>query len=183
MSMQIEHHAVIGAGLIGGIWALMLAQRGHKVTLYDRRPDPRKSGVDAGRSINLALSDRGWRAMEKAGVDDEVRKIALPVKGRIMHDHAGNQFFQQYGNDDQYIYSVSRGGLNLLLVEEAEKHPLVEVKFDFPCSGYTINNDGLVNVEFKDGSSVVHDRLFGADGVYSAVRSAMMRNDRFNYTQ
>ena len=102
-----EHHAVVGAGLIGGLWALLLAQRGYKVTLYDRRPDPRKAGVDAGRSINLALSDRGWRAMEKAGVDEVVRKIALPVKGRMMHDLEGNQFFQQYGNDDQFIYSVS----------------------------------------------------------------------------
>ncbi len=178
-----EHHAVVGAGLIGGLWALLLAQRGYKVTLYDRRPDPRKAGVDAGRSINLALSDRGWRAMEKAGVDEVVRKIALPVKGRMMHDLEGNQFFQQYGNDDQFIYSVSRGGLNMLLVEEAEKHPLVDVKFDHPCSGYKLNDDGLVSVEFKDGSSIVHDRLFGTDGVYSAVRSTMIKIDRFNYTQ
>ena len=110
MSKTKEHHAVVGAGLIGGLWALLLAQRGYKVTLYDRRPDPRKAGVDVGRSINLALSDRGWRAMEKAGVENEVQKIALPVKGRMMHDHAGNQFFQQYGKDDQFIYSVSRGG-------------------------------------------------------------------------
>ncbi|MBM55441.1 MAG: kynurenine 3-monooxygenase [Euryarchaeota archaeon] len=178
-----EHHAVVGAGLIGGLWALMLAQRGYKVTLYDRRPDPRKAGVDAGRSINLALSDRGWKAMTKAGVDEVVRTIALPVKGRMMHDHSGNQFFQQYGNDDQFIYSVSRGGLNMLLVEEAEKHPNVEVKFDHPCSGYSINDKGTVDVNFKDGSTIVHDRLFGTDGVYSAVRSTMVRNDRFNYTQ
>ena len=183
MSIHAEHHAVVGAGLIGGIWSLMLAQRGYKVTLYDRRPDPRKAGVDAGRSINLALSDRGWKAIKKAGVESVVRKIALPVKGRMMHDHAGNQFFQQYGNDEQFIYSVSRGRLNMILVEEAEKHPLVEVKFDHPCSGYSLNNDGLVNVNFKDGRSVIHDRLFGTDGVYSSVRSTMIRNDRFNYTQ
>ena len=183
MSEYKENHAVVGAGLIGGLWALMLAQRGNKVVLYDRRPDPRKENHDGGRSINLALSDRGWKAMEKAGVADVVRKIALPVKGRMMHDHAGNQFFQQYGNDNQFIYSVSRGGLNMLLVEEAEKHPLVEVKFDHPCSGYTLNNDGSVSVNFKDGSSAVHDRLFGTDGVYSAVRGTMVRNDRFDYTQ
>ena len=183
MSNPKEHHAVVGAGLIGGLWALMLAQRGYKVTLYDRRPDPRKAVIDAGKSINLALSDRGWRAMEKAGVYGVVRKIALPVKGRMMHDHSGNQYFQQYGNDEQFIYSVSRGGLNMLLVEEAEKHPLVDVKFDHPCSGYSIEYDGQVNVEFKDGSSIVHDRLFGTDGVYSAVRSTMIKNDRFNYTQ
>ena len=182
MSQTCEHHAVVGAGLIGGLWALMLAQRGNKVTLYDRRPDPRKQNNYGGRSINLALSDRGWKAMEKAGVDGVVREIALPVKGRIMHDHAGNQFFQQYGNDDQFIYSVSRGGLNMLLVEEAEKHPLVEVKFDHPCAGYSLVENG-VEVKFKDGRSIQHDRLFGTDGVYSAVRGTMVRNDRFDYTQ
>lgn len=182
MSNTKEHHAVIGAGLIGGLWALLLAQRGFKVTLYDRRPDPRKAGGDVGRSINLALSDRGWRAMEKAGVENEVQKIALPVQGRMMHDHSGKQFFQQYGNDDQFIYSVSRGRLNMLLVEEAEKHPLVEVKFNHPCSGYSLEGD-KVNVVFKNGNTISHDRLFGTDGVYSAVRNTMARNDRFNYTQ
>jgi kynurenine 3-monooxygenase len=182
MNSPKEHHAVVGAGLIGGLWALMLAQRGFKVTLYDRRPDPRKAGVDGGRSINLALSDRGWRAMEKAGVADEVRKIALPVKGRMMHDLNGNRTFQQYGNDSQFIYSVSRSGLNMLLVEEAEKHPSVEVLFDHPCSGYSLNTTG-VDLHFKGMDSINHDRVFGTDGVYSAVRGAMMKNDRFDYTQ
>jgi kynurenine 3-monooxygenase len=160
----------------------MLARRGFKVTLYDRRSDPRKANLDGGRSINLALSDRGWKAMEKAGVADVVRKIALPVKGRMMHDLKGNQTFQQYGNDEQFIYSVSRSGLNMLLVEEAEKHPSVEVLFDHPCSGYSITPDG-VDLYFKGLPSISHQRVFGTDGVYSAVRGTMVRNDRFDYTQ
>lgn len=177
-----EHHAVVGAGLIGGLWSLMLAQKGIKVSLYDRRPDPRRKGADAGRSINLALSDRGWKALEMAGVDELVREIAIPVRGRVMHDHAGNETFQQYGTDEQFIYSVSRGGLNMILVEAAERHELVEVLFDHPCAGYTLTENG-VNVNFKGMDSIHHDRVYGTDGVFSAIRGTMTRNDRFDYQQ
>ena len=117
---NLEHHAVIGAGLVGSLLGLMLAQRGYKVTIYDRRSDPRQGKALEGRSINLALSDRGWKALDKAGVADRVRQIALPVKGRRMHDLSGNETFQVYGVGDQCIYSVSRSRLNLILVEAAE---------------------------------------------------------------
>lgn len=177
-----EHHAVVGAGLIGGLWALMLAQKGIKVSLYDRRSDPRLAGVDGGRSINLALSDRGWKALEMAGVDGLVREIAIPVKGRVMHSLDGKETFQQYGTDDQFIYSVSRGGLNMILVEAAERHELVQVLFDHPCSGYTLTENG-VNVDFKGLDSINHDRVYGTDGVFSAIRGTMTHNDKFDYQQ
>ena len=111
-----EHMVVVGAGLVGSLWALMLAQRGHRVDVYERRPDPRTGSVKGGRSINLALSDRGWRALEKAGIAQKVREIALPVEGRLMHAQDGALTFQRYGlpeatglhGDPQCIYSVSR---------------------------------------------------------------------------
>ena len=109
-----EHHAVVGAGLVGSLLGLMLVQLGYKVTIYERRSDPRKDKAKVGRSINLALSDRGWRTLEKAGIADRVREIAIPVKGRRMHDLSGNETFQAYGIGDQCIYSVSRAGLKLL---------------------------------------------------------------------
>jgi kynurenine 3-monooxygenase len=181
-----EHHAVIGAGLVGSLLGLMLAQRGYKVTIYDRRSDPRKGKALEGRSINLALSDRGWKALEKAGVADRVRKIALPVKGRRMHDHSGNETFQVYGVGDQCIYSVSRSRLNLILVEAAEENSSLEVKFDHISTGYEIDDQDKVKgvkLYFKNQNAILHDRIFGADGAFSVIREKMTHTNRFDFAQ
>ena len=85
--------AVVGAGLVGSLWARMLGNRGHEVVVYERRPDPRLGPLHGGRSINLALSDRGWKALERAGVADQVRDIALPIRGSRMHAVDGTRTF------------------------------------------------------------------------------------------
>ena len=104
--------AIVGAGLTGPLLAIFLARRGHQVTLYERRPDPRGADADAGRSINLALSARGIDALERAGLADAVLARALPMRGRILHDTAGNLAFQAYSADGKRaINSVSRAGL------------------------------------------------------------------------
>jgi len=94
---------IIGAGLVGSLWAVYLSKAGYEVTIYERRPDIRKAEISAGKSINLALSTRGWKALDAVGVGDEIRKIALPMYGRMMHDLKGNLTYQQYGKDDQAI--------------------------------------------------------------------------------
>ena len=95
--MSDERVAVVGAGLVGSLWALMLARLGYVVDVYDRRSDPRTAGNVGGRSINLALSERGWKALDLAGIQDEVRAIAMPIKGRRMHAVDGSLTFQPYG--------------------------------------------------------------------------------------
>jgi kynurenine 3-monooxygenase len=183
-SVTTEHHAVVGAGLVGGLLGLILALRGFKVTIYERRSDPRVGKTLEGRSINLALSDRGWKALEIAGVADKVREIALPVQGRRMHDLSGNETFQSYGIDNQCIYSVSRSGLNQILIESAESHPLVEVKFDHVSTGYEIVQEGSgVKVYFQNEKAILHDRVFGTDGVFSVIREKMTHSDRFDFAQ
>jgi kynurenine 3-monooxygenase len=122
---------IVGAGLVGSLLSIFLSRRGYKVDLYERRSDMRKAAAYAGRSINLALSDRGWKALEKIGIADEIRKIAIPMYGRCIHNIDGSTQYQAYGKEQQAIYSVSRGGINCKLLEfqVIYKIYLLEIKF------------------------------------------------------
>ena len=176
---------VTGAGLVGSLLALYLAQRGHAVDVYERRPDPRRAGAAAGRSINLALSDRGWRALEGVGIADAVREVAIPMHGRVMHDAHGQLSYQPYGQPGQSIYSVSRAGLNRRLLELAEAQPSVRVFFGQQCLDVNLRQRELHLRDSETGQEqhVAFRRLFGTDGAFSAVRAAMQKTDRFDYSQ
>jgi len=181
--------AVVGAGLVGSLTALLLANRGHHVDVYERRKDPRKVGDAAGRSINLALSERGWRALEKAGALEAVREIAMPVKARCMHGLDSGLTYQPYGlpgkgrfGHDECIYSVARGPLNRILLEAAEATGQVDVHFEHRLEDFSVSQDA-VSLAFEGRSPLRHDRLFGTDGAFSAVRQRMMKGDRFDFSQ
>ncbi len=160
---------VVGAGLVGSLVAIYLAKRNYKVTILERRGDMRKSNVDRGRSINLALSTRGLVALEEVGLADVIRKNAIPMKGRMMHDVSGKLSFLPYGKEGQFINSISRGDLNMILMDAAEEAG-VEIKFDHKID--------RIDIEKND-----FDLLIGADGAYSAVRGALQVSGRFNFSQ
>ena len=107
---------IIGAGLVGSLFSIFLAKRGFTVHIYERRQDMRKETISAGRSINLALSDRGWRGLSGVGIEDEIRKVAIPMHGRVMHNKQGQLTQQPYGEKGQSIYATSRGILNCVLM-------------------------------------------------------------------
>ena len=111
--MQKKDTIIIGAGLVGSLLSIYLSKRGYNVKIYERRADMRKADLVAGRSINLALSDRGIKALEEVGLMDEIRKICIPMHGRFMHNADGSTAYQPYGKEGQYINSVSRGELEL----------------------------------------------------------------------
>ena len=179
----MKNVTVVGAGLVGSLWSLYLAKRGYAVDVYERRPDPRKTGKAEGRSINLALSDRGWAALEKVGMAEAVRKEAIPMYRRVMHDVAGNLSFQPYGKENQAIYSVSRGGLNRLMVEAAEAHPHVKVHFGHACVDADVEG-GTATFATEDGHVTSQgEAVFATDGAFSKVRAQFQRRDRFNYQQ
>ncbi|MHC4142966.1 MAG: FAD-dependent oxidoreductase, partial [Planctomycetota bacterium] len=126
--------AIVGAGLAGGLLACLLAEAGHEVSVYERRPDPRAKGFLGGRSINLALSARGIHALQRAGLAEAVLADAIPMRGRMIHSPAGKLSFQPYSkNPTDAINSVSRGGLNLALVRGAEQYDNVHYHFDHRC--------------------------------------------------
>ena len=177
---------IIGAGLVGSLWAVYLSKAGYKVTIYERRPDIRKAEISAGKSINLALSVRGWTALDAVGVGDEIRKIAIPMTGRIMHDLEGNLTYQPYGKEGQAIYSVSRGKVNATMMDIAENHGKATIHYNHDCLKTDLNKgiasikNNLTGEEFE----VQADVIFAADGAFSAVRyNSMQKLNRFNYSQ
>lgn len=171
----MKNVSIVGAGLVGSLLAIYLARRNYKVTLFERRGDMRKANVDRGRSINLALSTRGLTALEEVGLADVIRTSAIPMKGRMMHDTAGNLSFLAYGKEGQFINSISRGDLNILLMNEAEKAG-VELKFNFRVNSIDLEMQKINN-------EVGYDLLIGADGAYSSVRGALQFAGRFNFSQ
>ena len=175
---------IVGAGLVGSLEAIYMAKRGHNVSVYERRSDMRKAELVAGRSINLALSTRGWTALKKVGIDDEVRKMAIPMPKRIMHAQDGTLSEQPYGQDGEAIYSVSRGGLNVLLMNLAEQEKNIDLYFNHKLVSTDLNKAQSVFEDEKGKEQIVYaDVLIGADGTYSTVRNHMMRQDRFQFSQ
>lgn len=177
---------IVGAGLVGSLWAVYLSKAGYKVTILEMRSDLRKADISAGKSINLALSVRGWKAFKTVGVEKEIEEIAIPMHGRTMHDMEGNLTYQPYGQEGQAIYSVSRAGINCKMMDIAEKYGNADIRFNEKCIGADLEN-GIVfleNTKTKERSEVKSDIVFASDGAFSAIRTkAMQRLDRFNYSQ
>jgi kynurenine 3-monooxygenase len=177
---------IVGAGLAGSLWAIYLAKAGYKVKIYERRPDIREAEISAGKSINLALSTRGWKALEGAGIKTEVEKIAIPMPGRMMHDLEGNLTFQPYGKEGEAIYSVSRGHLNAIMMDLAEKSGDVEIFYNHKCIGANLK-EGEENIKEYGTNNTFTDKanvVFGADGAFSAIRyKGFQKTNRFDYSQ
>jgi kynurenine 3-monooxygenase len=183
--MNNKRVAIVGAGLVGSLWAVYMAKRGYQVKVFDRRPDIRKLKIVQGKSINLALSDRGWKGLEGAGVADIIRKVAIPMHGRMMHAVDGKLTYQPYGKEGQAIYSVSRGILNQTLMQCASEHQNVELVFKHRCKDVNLENNTVVFHDEETGEEVREsfDQIFGTDGAFSAVRTRLTRLDRYDYSQ
>jgi kynurenine 3-monooxygenase len=176
------HIAIVGAGLVGSMLSIYLAKRGYKISVFERRSDMRAHSVDAGRSINLALSNRGIKSLEEIGLARQMKIASVPMHGRMIHDVNGNRYFQPYGKEGQFINSVSRSELNKVLMTQAEANG-VELFFDHRCAAVDLKQTTL-SLAF-DGSVNLRkfDIIIGADGAFSAVRGAMQITDRYDYSQ
>ncbi|CAN5413795.1 NAD(P)/FAD-dependent oxidoreductase [soil metagenome] len=175
--------AIIGSGLVGSLLAIYLKQRGHQVTVFDRRPDVRLVEF-SGRSINLAMSNRGWSALEKVGIEKEIRKLALPLDKRAMHVNDKAIYYQKYGKEGEAIYSISRGVLNRKMIDLAEEAGAV-FKFEEKVWDIDLATASIYSGETEKGALKEYefDHVFGADGAFSRVRHKMQRQSRFNYSQ
>lgn len=185
----MEKIIVVGAGLCGSLLAIRLAQRGYQVSLHEKRGDMRRADVDAGRSINLALSKRGLMALERVGLKEDILQHCIPMPGRMIHARGGKSWFSPYsGRQEDYINSVSRSGLNIALLDLAEANDNITIHFNSAClktdiktaTGYFKNT--ITGHTSEEQGAI----LIGTDGAGSAVRRSMMANTTdllFNYSQ
>jgi kynurenine 3-monooxygenase len=164
---------IVGAGLAGSLLSIYLARRGMQVDVYEARGDMRNEEVAAGRSINLALSDRGIAALRGVGMDEYMLAEAVPMYGRMIHSLSGETKLLPYsGRQGEYINSVSRSGLNIALINEAEKHPGINFIFTERCADFDVASG---EVTFTSGRTARGDTVIATDGAGSAVRQSMER--------
>lgn len=185
MSNKQQNILIIGAGLCGSLLALRLGQRGYNVTVYEMRPDLRKTDISAGRSINLAFSDRGNKAMKLVGIEDKVKALCIPMNGRMIHDKEGNTFLSNYsGRDHEYINSISRGELNGLLLTEAEKHDNVTIHFNKKCKSVDFEHTTARFRDYQTKDEFVEDAdvIIATDGAGSALRRSYYLERKFLFS-
>ena len=180
-----ENILIIGAGLCGSLLALRLGQRGYKVRVIEMRPDLRTVDISAGRSINLAFSNRGLKAIKLVGLESKVAALCIPMHGRMIHDIEGHTFLSNYsGRENESINSISRELLTALLLDEAEALENVTIEFEKRCT--------KVDFEIKKGSfedpisgetfEVSADLIFGTDGAGSALRKSYFNDRKFLFS-
>jgi kynurenine 3-monooxygenase len=166
---------IAGAGLAGALLALLLSKRGWMVDVFEKRADPRRSGYEGGRSINLALAERGLHALRLAGLEETVMAQAVMMRGRMVHFADGHMQLQRYGRDDlEVIWSVHRGRLNLSLIDAAEKAG-ARIHFAQPLDAADFDARRFTTHDAATGNAIERpfDVLIGADGAGSALRGAM----------
>lgn len=176
MNTKVERLTVVGAGLTGPLLAILLANRGFEVDLYDRR-NPHEPGASAlpRASVNLTLCCRGLEALERVGLSARVHEMAVPVHGRSFHDVGGRVRFQPYGNDGEALYSISRRDLSRLLLDAVAESPGVHLHFGEKCRYVDVGRGTLCFENVKSGveTNVQTQRILAADGASSIVRDAL----------
>ncbi len=183
--MTDKEVVISGAGLVGTLLACLLSDKGYNITVFEKRPDLEKVSLskDKGRSINLALSHRGWKALSKIGIAEEVKKCAIPMYGRELHHTDSTCIFQPYGDNDQAIYAITRKQLNILLLKYAKKKKNIQFFFESKLDFIEPDKKVLHIKKMGRTEKITYDRLIGADGAFSMVRQTLEKQYGFNFSQ
>lgn len=186
MNSKVEKVVIIGAGLCGTLMGIRLAQRGYQVKIYEKRPDLRTADISAGRSINLALSDRGFAALDMVGMMEDIKPEIIPMLGRLIHKDGETTLYRYSGREAHHINSISRGGLNIKLLEKADSYDNVQIYFNVHCTKVDIESNTIWMSDSTSNYKITADLIIGADGAGSAVRHSFQAKGnvlRFSYSQ
>jgi kynurenine 3-monooxygenase len=182
--MSRRSFTVVGGGPVGALLAIVLARHGYKVELYEGRPDSRKTSIYQGKSINIALSDRGWTSLDKIGIGADAKQRSIPMYHRAIHDPGGEISQLAYGKEGDAIWSVSRSGINEQLLDIADAEPNITTHFEHRLIDIDFES---ARTTFRSASGdelvVQADFAFGADGANSKVRRLAHDLPRFSYSQ
>ena len=178
-----EKITIAGAGPVGALLAVILGRAGYQVSLFESRADSRLHSIYQGKSINIALSDRGWLALESVGIAETIKANAIAMKKRVIHATDGVLTQQAYGKDNQAIWSVSRADVNEQLLTLAEAEPTVNIAFEQRLAQVNFDNACSTFIHDQSMNEVCADYVFGADGAYSKVRRLAQETPRFSYSQ
>jgi kynurenine 3-monooxygenase len=181
----MEHLVIVGAGLVGNLLALYLAQAGYQVSVYERLPDPRLVASRSDRSVNITVAERGFCALDAVGVGDLVRQNSIPIYGRIIHPEEGDCTYQPYGANREANQAIRRRDLHQILLQAADAYPNVTFNFNHTCTDLDLATNSLRFSHNANGTvaQVQADRIFAADGAFSTVRYILQRQKRFDYLQ
>lgn len=174
---------ILGAGLVGSLLSVILRKKGYNVSLYEKGADIRTNYLPGGRSINLTISLRGWKALEQAGIKDEIMAISMPMYGRYMHQQNNSIDFQPYSKNKEAIYSINRSEINKKLLSLAEENG-TKIYFNHPCTHIDLNRNSLYfELPDKETKEVTADLLFGADGAFSALRNSYIELEEVRHSR
>lgn len=183
----MEKIVIVGAGLVGSLLSIYMARAGYSVYVYDKNPDPRQTvpGSAAGQSVNITLCQRGFQALEAVDLSEEIRRFCIPLYQRVIHSLDNGLIFQPYGNRNEALFSIERKYLLPILLEAASSYENIHLFFNQKCLDVDLKEPTLKleNLESGEISTVQGDRLFAADGAYSTIRMAMLKQKHFNYSQ
>lgn len=182
-SSKKETFTIVGAGPVGALLSVILGRAGYQVNLFESRRDCRKHAIYQGKSINIALSDRGWLALESVGIANKIKANAIPMKKRVIHAIDGSLTEQAYGKEGQAIWSVSRSGINEQLLDLADAEENVTTNFEQRLIHVNFDNACSTLAHGQSAYEVHANYLFGADGAFSKVRRLAQETPRFSYSQ
>ena len=184
-TVRRERICVVGAGLVGSLLSIMLANRGYKVDLIEKRADMRKDSIPGGRTIAMSISNRGWKALERVGLKEKIRSYTVSKTSRKVHLKDGSFQTQEYGRNGQAIYTINRKVINSELLNEAESTGLVDIYFNTHCTN--INYDrvevDIFNKQTGECQLKSYDRIIGADGIFSEVAKGIADQEYADYTR